>query len=74
MGGALASLYLHWPFTLEEKGESAFSCKWDFFSLDEHLPLVHVVYPKGGKDNEQPHSEKEVKFEIIANGLAGQIK
>jgi len=21
-----------------------------FFSLDEHLPLVHDVYPRGGKD------------------------
>lgn len=35
-------------FHFAERGESAFSCKWDFFSLDEHLPLVHVAYPKGG--------------------------
>lgn len=74
MRGALACLYLCWPFTLEEKGESAFSCKWDFLSLDEHLPLVQVAYPKGGKDDEQLHSEKEVKFEKIANSSTSQIQ
>lgn len=72
--GALACLYLHWPFTLEEKGESAFGCKWDFFSLDEHLPLVHVAYPQGGKDDAQLHSEKEVKFEKLANSPTSQIQ
>ena len=65
--GALPCLSLLWPFTLEEKGESAFSCKYGFFSLDEHLPLAHVAYPKWGEDDEQLHSEKEVKSEKIAN-------
>lgn len=31
MWGTLACPCLHWPFTLQERGESAFSCKWDFF-------------------------------------------
>lgn len=64
---------LHWPFTLQERSESAFSCKWDFFSLDEHLPLVHVAYPKGEKDDELL-PEKEVKLETVQNSSAIQIQ
>lgn len=45
-----------------------------FFSLDEHLPLVPVACPKGGKGHEQLHSEIEVEFEKIANSSTSQIQ
>lgn len=61
-------------FCFGGKRESAFSCKQDFFSLDEHLPLVHVAYPKGGKDDEQLLSENEVKLAKIANSSKSQIQ
>lgn len=67
----LACVYI--GLSLCRRGESAFSCKWDFFSLDEHLPLVHVAYPKGEKDDELL-PEKAVELETVENSSASQIQ